>query len=145
MMSSPLAGARPQFRAVVTTVVPEAKSLDGPSWQELEQIVERALEERSGSVQRQVRAFLRLLNVIAFVTHARTFTQLDDARRLALLDRLGKSPLLLVRRGVWGVRTLALMGYYARPSAAVEIGYRATAAGWMARPHPGSRAHESTR
>ena len=41
--------------------------------------------------------------------------------------------ILALRRGVWGVRTLAFMGYYARPEAAREIGYRAAAAGWAAR------------
>ena len=125
---------RATFRAVTSTVVPEARSLTPESWLELEGIVDRALADRPPSVQRQVRAFLRLLNVFAFVTSTRSFTTLDDTRRLALLERLAKSPLLLVRRGVWGVRTLAFMGYYARPSAAQEIGYRASAAGWKARP-----------
>jgi len=133
-MQSALDGVRPIFRAVATTVVPESRSLVPDSWVEVERIVEQALVDRPPKVQRQIRAFLRLLNVIAFVTAARKFTTLDEARRLALLERLARSRLLLIRRGVWGVRTLAFMGYYARPSAAQEIGYRASAAGWNARP-----------
>lgn len=133
-MHSALDGVRPIFRAVAITVVPEARSLTPDSWLEVEGIVDQALVDRPATVHRQIRAFLRLLNVIAFLTTARTFTALDDARRLALLERLARSPLLVVRRGVWGVRTLAFMGYYARPSVAAEIGYRASAAGWNARP-----------
>jgi hypothetical protein len=41
--------------------------------------------------------------------------------------------MLLLRRGIWGLRTLAFMAYYERPEAAAEIGYRATARGWEAR------------
>jgi len=49
-------------------------------------------------------------------------------RRANFLDRLQRAPLLLLRRGLWGVRTLILMGYYGRPAAAKEIGYRARCA-----------------
>jgi len=127
-------GVQPLFRAVVTTVVPEARSLSDASWAELEQIVDRALSERPRSVRRQVRAFLRLLDLIARLTRGRGFARLDDAQRTRVLERLGASRLLLMRRGVWGVRTLAFMGYYARPDAAREIGYRASPDGWRARP-----------
>src|SRR5262245_32287509 len=127
-------GVRPLFRAVVTTVVPEARDLSDASWTELEQIVDRALSERPRSVRRQVRAFLRLLDVVARLTRGHGFVHLDDAQRTRLLERLGASRLLLLPRGVWGVRTLAFMGYYARPDAAREIGYRASVDGWRARP-----------
>ena len=135
-------GVQPLFRAVVTTVVPEARSLSDASWAELEQIVDRALSERPRSVRRQVRAFLRLLDVIARLTRGRGFARLDAAQRTRVLERLGASRLLLLRRGVWGVRTLAFMGYYARPDAAREIGYRASPDGWRARPDDRPLARE---
>jgi hypothetical protein len=34
---------------------------------------------------------------------------------------------------MWGLRTLFLLGYYSRPAAAREIGYRADPRGWDAR------------
>ena len=132
-MATALDGVQPLFRAVVTTAIPEARNNTADAWTELEGIVARALAERPPSVQRQVRVFLRLLNVIAFATRGHGFARLDDVHRLFLLERLGSSRFLLVRRGVWGVRTLAFMGYYARADAARAIGYRATPAGWGAR------------
>lgn len=132
-MATALDGVQPLFRAVVTTAIPEARNLTADAWTELEGIVARALSERPPSVQRQVRVFLRLLNVIAFATRGRGLARLDDAHRLLLLERLASNRFLLVRRGVWGVRTLAFMGYYARADAARAIGYRATPAGWAAR------------
>jgi hypothetical protein len=52
---------------------------------------------------------------------------------LALLRGLERSPLLLLRRGVWGVRTLAFMACYAQAGARRRIGYAASPSGWEAR------------
>jgi hypothetical protein len=43
------------------------------------------------------------------------------------------SPIPLVRRGVWGLRTLVFLGYYARPEMQTTLGYRANARGWAVR------------
>jgi len=84
-------------------------------------------------VQRQLTVFLILLEWLPLLRYARRLSRLDSARRANFLDRLQRAPLLLLRRGLWGVRTLILMGYYGRPAAAKEIGYRADARGWEAR------------
>ena len=76
---------------------------------------------------------IRFLDLLPAPRHGRRLRSLDAARRLRLLESLERSPLLLLRRGVWGLRTLAFMGYYARPEAAAAIGYRAEARGWEAR------------
>ncbi len=49
-------------------------------------------------------------------------------RQLVILIRA-----IELRRGFWGLRTLALMGYYARPAAAASVGYHADPRGWEAR------------
>lgn len=124
---------RPIFRALATTIVPEAWLLDERGWAEAEAIVERALADRPPAVRRQLVMFMRAVNRLPLVRYGHTFTNLDDARRERVLLFLQRSPVLALRRGVWGVRTLVYMGYYARPAAAAEIGYRANALGWMAR------------
>ena len=123
----------PVFRAVATCVVPEAARLDPAQWDELEAIVGRAVAARSRAVQRQLALFLTLLEWLPLLRYARRLSRLDPARRAKFLDRLQRAPLLLLRRGFWGVRTLILMGYYGRPAAAADIGYRADARGWEAR------------
>src|SRR5436309_5696926 len=91
----------------------------------LERIVEQALADRPASLRRGLKVFLRLIDWIAVVRYARRFSALDAARRARLLAFIERAPLLLVRRGFWGLRTLGFMGYYGRPAAATEIGYRA--------------------
>lgn len=130
-MSGPrtLRGLQPTFRAVALTVVPEAARLDRAGWAEMEGIVEDALARRPKLLRRQLRLFLRALDWAALARHHRRFRALEARRRAELLGSLQDAPVLAVRRGTWGLRTLVLMGYYCRAAAAAEIGYGASMAG----------------
>ena len=121
------------FRAVATCVVPEAGGLDAAQWDEMEAIVARAVAARPRALQRQLALFFTLLEWLPLLRYGRRLSRLDAGRRARVLDRLQRAPVLLLRRGFWGVRTLILMGYYGRPAAAAAIGYRADARGWEAR------------
>lgn len=128
-----LAGVRETFRAFAATVVPEAAALDPSGWADLEQLVEAALERRPPSVRRQLRALVRAVDFLPVFRWGRRFGNLGLPERTLFLASLEDSPLLLLRRGFWGLRTLVYLGYYARPQAAREIGYRADPRGWDAR------------
>ncbi|MFI5213967.1 MAG: hypothetical protein ACHQU8_05455 [Gemmatimonadales bacterium] len=133
-MSAPvLPPVHAAFRAIALTVVPEAAALEGAEWLAVEGIVESALALRPVSVRRQLRLLIRVIDVLPLLRYGRRFTALDPASRLAFLSAMQRFPILLVRRGVWGLRTLVFMGYYARPEAGAAIGYRANARGWEAR------------
>jgi len=121
---------RPGFRALAQTIVPEASRLDAAGWSVVEGIIERALASRPPALRRQLRLFIRALEWLPFLYYGKRFTALDPVRRSRFLQRMQDSPLLLVRRGFWGLRTLILLGYYGRPGAAAEIGYRADPRGW---------------
>lgn len=127
-----LAPVRPTFRAVARTVVPETAALDEAGWQELEAIVETALAGRPARLRRQLVVFVRLIDGLALARHARRFRSLGPAARVSLLERLQDSPVLLLRRGFWALRTLVYMGWYAQPATALRIGYRAHLRGWSA-------------
>jgi len=124
---------RPGFRALAQTVVPDASRLDAAGWTEVEGIVERALASRPPALRRQLRLLIRALEWLPFLYYGKRFSALDPVRRNRFLLRIQDSPLRLVRRGFWGLRTLILLGYYGRPGAAAEIGYRADSRGWEAR------------
>jgi hypothetical protein len=111
-----LSPVRDTFRAVAVTVVPEASSLDEPGWSALDALV-----------------FVRVLEHLPRLRWGRPFTALAPEERARFLSSLERAPVLLLRRGFWGLRTLVFLGYYARPEAAAAIGYRADARGWDAR------------
>lgn len=128
-----LPSVRPILRAIGATVVPEADRLDDAGWTALERIVADALAARPAALQRQLLLLVRLVEWLPLVRYGRRFTRLDAARRTRFLESLQDAPLLLLRRGCWGLRTLLLMGYYGRPEAARTIGYAADPRGWEAR------------
>jgi hypothetical protein len=125
---------RPIFRAVAAAMVPELRSAGPTTWSEVEAEVERALASRPPSVARQVASFLRLVDWWAIPRYGRRLTKLDETKCSALLESLERHPFLLVRRGMWGVRTLVFLGYYTRDDVAAFIGYRAHKDGWNIRP-----------
>ena len=128
-----LAPVRGTFRAIAVTVVPEAAGLDEAGWAALEDLVEKALEARPDAMKRQLVAFVRAIEHLPRLRWGRAFTDLSADRRARVLSALEHAPVLLLRRGFWGLRTLVFLGYYARPEAAAAIGYRADARGWEAR------------
>ena len=126
----------PVFRAVVRATAPAAESLDAAGWAGVARIVEHALSRRSPGVRRQIALFLRLLSWAALFRHGKFLERLSVERAREFLYSVERAPILLVRRGFWGIRTLALMGYYARPEARADVGYKAAPGGWSARALP---------
>ena len=125
---------RPAFRAIASTVVPEAADLDEEAWEDAEDAIEWTIATRPLKLRRQLRLLVRVIELLPLLRYGRRFTALDAEQRTRFLEGLQDSPLLLLRRGVWGLRTLVMLGYYSRPIAAAQIGYRARPLGWEARP-----------
>lgn len=120
------------FRAVVSTVVPEAKNLSEPGWGELETLVETTLQNLSRAMHRQLQLFIRAIQWMPVFRFGKCFTSLSAEQRMRVLCYLQNHRLEIVRCGFWGLRTLALLGYYGRPEGAQTTGYAADARGWEA-------------
>ena len=112
---------------------PPSSPLDEAGWKRLHAIVEEALGARPPAMRRQLRLFLRVLSWLPLLRYGRRFTGLDPERRRAVLRTLQDAPVLKLRQGIWGLRTLVYMGYYGQPEIQHELGYRAHLDGWRAR------------
>lgn len=99
-------------------------------WGDIMARVEASLRSRPTSVISRLRLFLSVVDWLPILYHGRRLTRLDPARRARFLRRLQEHRLRSVRVGVWGIRTLAFLGYYGREAAAEEIGYRPHLRGW---------------
>lgn len=127
---------------MATVMVPEARELDADGWRRAEAIVEDALAARPPGVRRQLALFVRVAHWLPVLRWGRPLTRLSPDRRLRYLRWLARAPVLAIRRGAWGVRTLAFMAYYGQEEVRTEIGYRAHPRGWRerrARPDGGDR------
>lgn len=125
---------RPTFRAIAMSVVPELRSADPNEWSEIEAEIERALADRPPAMRRQLVSFVRLLDWWSRLRYGRRLTKLDAFKRTELLESFERHRLPLLRRGMWGLRTLVFLGYYTRADVAEFIGYGAHRDGWSARP-----------
>ena len=125
---------RATFRAIAMSVVPELRSADPNAWSEIEAEIERALAERPKEMRRQLVSFVRLLDWWSRLRYGRRLTKLDVIKRNELLELIERHRLPLLRRGMWGLRTLVFLGYYTRADVAQFIGYNAHRDGWSARP-----------
>jgi hypothetical protein len=112
--------------------VPEAKQLDESGWLASEALVEDALAIRPPALRRQLQLFLRAIEWLPVVRYGHRFSALRDEQRGRILRHLQDHPVERIRCGFWGLRTLALLGYYGRPEAAYAIGYCPEARGWEA-------------
>lgn len=130
---STLAPVRGAFRAVARAVAPASAELDEGAWLRGESLVDESLADRPRSVRRQLVLFFRILGLMARLRWGRGLAALPAHRVRALLSGFERSRTLLLRRGVWGVRTLAFMAVYSHPEVRSALGYRAEAAGWGAR------------
>jgi hypothetical protein len=131
---------RNTFRAVVQTVAPRATAFEEEEWAWAESLVEDALAQRPKRVRRQVVRFLRLLDLVTIPWYGWTFTGLSDGQRLRVLRTLERSSIPLIRRGVWGVRTLGFLAVYGQEDIQARIGYRPDYRGWDVRPEAASAA-----
>ncbi len=142
---SVLSSLQEPLRAIGSVVLPSPEALDEDGWKEAEAIIERALAEKPAAVKLQLRLFLRAVNSLPLVTTGRTLANLPLEKRRAFLERIHRSPLLPLRRGLWGVRTLLFMGYYNQDRIRKEIGYDADPWGWTAHHGDELRADEENR
>ena len=128
---------RATFRAVATTVVPETSALQADGWSALEAMVEQQLAARPEGMRRQLVTFLQVIEYLPVVWHRGRFTRIGPAQRADTLHRLERSSILLLRRGMWGLRTLVMLGYYTQATVQARIGYRAHPDGWALRRRSG--------
>jgi hypothetical protein len=124
---------RNALRPLAITVVPEIAGATAAQWSELERRITQALATRPSSMRRQLALFVRVLEAASRIRYRTGLAALDPGRCTALLEAFAGSSLLLFRRGVWGLRTLIMLGWYTQPSVVTALGYRASPAGWGAR------------
>lgn len=127
------AARRPQLHALAVGFVPEIAFATAAEWSALEAAVEHAVSTRPPALRRQLALLLRGIGWVARLRYGRALVALSPAERDQLLARLSLSRIALLRRGIWGLRTLIMLGWYTQPEVAAALGYHASAEGWSAR------------
>lgn len=84
----------------------------------------RLIAGRRPGVQAMIGAYLALLRAAAVLRHGGRFERLEPRRQDAFLASLQACPLLPIRVGFWGLRTMIFAAHYGRPGVGAALGYR---------------------
>lgn len=110
--------------ALASRIVPPVETLDDAATEEFFAILETALAERPPAMRRQFALFLRVIQVLSIATRLRTFGRLGPESRDRLLASIERSPIPILRKGFWGLKTLLAMGFYTQPRFHASLGYQ---------------------
>jgi hypothetical protein len=124
-------------------IVPETTVLDEAGWLRLEEIISDNLADRPEKVRDQLSLFIRVAGFLPRLRFGRSLESLTGEQQARYLESLQDFPLLLIRRGFWGLRTLVYMGFYCQDRVRRGIGYGATTEGWGKRGRAGGAEEAS--
>jgi hypothetical protein len=127
-----------RFEALQARLVPRAARFTGDERAASRVLVEDFLTRQPDATRWKLALFLRIIDVLAFLVGLRPFRALAPARQDRLLAFLFDAPVGLLRKGFWGLNSLARLGVYGQTGLYDEIAYRV-------RPNPDAvRAPEAT-
>ena len=123
-----LAGPRlARFEALQRRLVPRADRFSDEERAASRQLVESFLQRQPGKTRRKLGLFLVVIDLVSILTALRPFRALPADRQRRLLTSLFDSPVGLLRKGFWGLNTLARLGVYGQTTLYPEIAYRVRA------------------
>ncbi len=96
-------------------IAPGTLALDAAGRDRFRAIVAKALADRPASIRRQFALFLGLLRWAPLLRFGAPFHRLAPKRQDAVLRWFMDAPHAKLRGGMWGLRALVFMGYYAQP------------------------------
>jgi len=111
------------LRVLASRIVPETSSLDAAGLGRFFGIIDEALADREPAVRRQFATFLGVLRWAPLARYGGPFDGLSTERQDAVLRWFENSPVDLLRKGTWGLKTMVFMGYYGQPETNSLVGY----------------------
>lgn len=111
------------FRAAAGCIVPSDEESPGADAEAAVAIADRVLSERPERDRKLLTTFLKVVEILPLFRYGRRFSRLDAARKEKFLRSLERSSIAKFRQGFFGLKTFALMGYYALDSTFQELGY----------------------
>lgn len=126
-MSKPLflKGSRlVRFEALQEEIVPLSKLMTVQERESSRDLVNLVLADKPLSVHYKILVFLYLIDFLSLVYGGHCFKKLKSDARQKLLRFFFHSPVGLLRKGFWGLSTLAKMGVYGQESVYPKLNYQ---------------------
>lgn len=113
-----------RFEALQRRLVPRAARFTETEREASRTLVNNLVAKQAAKNRRKLGLFLAIIDVLSLFFGLRAFRNLPAGRQDAVLRFLFDAPVGLLRKGFWGVNTLAKLGVYGQPALYEEINYR---------------------
>jgi len=113
-----------RFEAIQNCLVPRSLTFSDQEKKRSQLLVNTVLKDQDETAKKKLAFFIILVDITAFMFHARLFRQLNATKQSTLLAKFFDSPIPIFRKGFWGLNTLARLGVYGQKELHLEIGYK---------------------
>jgi len=113
-----------RFEALQKFLVPRTKKFNLEQSKQSQILIEQMLQEKSVALRLQFFLFLFVIDIFSFFLGLHTFKNLSEEKQKKVIQCFFDSPIGILRKGFWGLNTLAKMGVYGQESLYDDIGYK---------------------
>lgn len=114
----------PFFVAIQGCLVPRSQEFTPEQKQESLKIINDFLQNQDGGVRFKLGLFFFLINFLSCLWGLKPFRYLGAQKQKAVMTFLFDCPIPILRKGFWGLNTLAKLGVYGQPSVYPDISYK---------------------
>ena len=112
-----------RFDALQKVLVPRAVNFTPEEQLRSRKMIDDLLLEKPAAILFKIKLFLVLIDVISFFFGGKCFRYLNLQKQKQVLHWFFDSKIALLRKGFWGVNTLAKMGVYGQKEFYKDMGY----------------------
>jgi hypothetical protein len=112
------------FQAVQGCLVPRAQEFTSQQQQESLKIINDFLHGQGHGVRFKLKLFFFFIDFLSCLWGLRPFRYLGAQKQKAVMTFLFDCPIPVLRKGFWGLNTLAKLGVYGQPSIYPDMGYK---------------------
>ncbi len=112
-----------EFLAIQQVIIPRSKVFSVQQKAESVRLVKVLLQSKDKATQGKFSLLLKLIQIISFIFGFQKFEELNETKKIKVLNFFYHSPIPLLRKGFWGLNTLCKMGAYGQKSIYQEIHY----------------------
>ena len=112
-----------RFEAIQNCLVPRSRTFTSEEQSRSQSLVNTVLAQQDKIATKKLALFITLIDVFSLAFHARSFRNISTKKQTSIMNLFFDSPIPILRKGFWGLNTLARLGVYGQKKLHEEIGY----------------------
>lgn len=117
-------GLKNKFYNIISTLVPRSRGFTPEEKRRSFEIVNEFLEDKPGAIHFKIKLFFILIDITTFFKFFKTFKRASLEQRNEVCQYLFDCNIPLLRKGFWGINTLAKLSVFSQTTVHTDIGYQ---------------------